>query len=381
MANSLRPTPLSFDSGRQSPFKRQNSASPATVRATTPTQSPTKPNGSLSPTKVGSLSPEKASPFVRRPSQISQTSERPTSPFARPSSSLSIPASPSRQSSRTSNTEEVAPPSPRTTASPEEEEPIRTPSGATPRAAPSPSPFDGPAPDSPSRNVPSQANLRPTFQRTVTSSTTSTVKPLNFGNTNAAPAPKPARLPTKSNSTAYKNVPHTLLHSMRESFEVLDPNSTNTITSAEVSSMLDQMGMSSRPADLCDFFPPNAPSNLNLARYLDMLSAPLAELSPPDELKAAFEAFDVDDSGQIDVTELRRALLNTAPEPGEEVIDLSEREVDSVIGEFVGRRAFGAKGMNAAKGKGEVFRWREFMGAVTGGGAGEADGREGVTAA
>ncbi len=168
---------------------------------------------------------------------------------------------------------------------------------------------------------------------------------------------------------------------MRESFEVLDPNGSNTITSAAVSSMLEQMGMSNHPSDLRDFFPPNAPSNLNLARYLDMLSGPLVELSPADELSAAFEAFDVDDSGQIDVAELRRALLNTAPESGEEMIDLSEREVDAVIGEFVGRRAFGAKGVNVAKGKGEVFRWREFMGAVTGGVGGDGDGREGLVAA
>lgn len=139
--------------------------------------------------------------------------------------------------------------------------------------------------------------------------------------------------------------------------------------------------MSSTPADLRDFFPPNAPSNLNLARYLDTLSAPLADLSSSDELTAAFEAFDVDDSGQIDVAELRRALLNTAPEPGEEVIDLSEREIDAVIGDFVGKRAFGAKGLNVAKGKGEVFRWREFMGAVSGGVGGEGSGREVAMAA
>lgn len=164
---------------------------------------------------------------------------------------------------------------------------------------------------------------------------------------------------------------------MRESFEVLDPNSTNAITPTNVSNMLDQMGMSSTPSDVREFFPPNAPSSLNLARYLDMLSAPLAELSPPHELMAAFSAFDVDDSGQIDVGELRRAVLSTVPEPGEDGVNLSEREIDQVLGEFVGRRAFGAKGVNVAKGKGEVFRYREFMSAVGGGGG---VGGEGVVA-
>ena len=49
---------------------------------------------------------------------------------------------------------------------------------------------------------------------------------------------------------------------------------------------------------------------------------------------------------------------------------MSERDVDGVLGEFVGRRAFGAKGLNAAKGKGEVFRYRDFMGNLSAGGQG-----------
>jgi Ca2+-binding EF-hand superfamily protein len=167
---------------------------------------------------------------------------------------------------------------------------------------------------------------------------------------------------------------------MRESFEVLDSNNTGAVTSASVASMLEQMGMDHNSAALRDFFPPNAPAQLNLARYLDTLSAPLAELSPPDELMAAFSAFDVDDSGQIDVAELRNALLNTAPEPGEEDYRLSERVIDSILGEFSGRRAFGAKGVNVAKGKGEVFRYREFMGAITGGPGAEGGGGEGIVA-
>jgi Ca2+-binding EF-hand superfamily protein len=154
---------------------------------------------------------------------------------------------------------------------------------------------------------------------------------------------------------------------MRESFDVLDSNNTNAIDSAAVASMLEQMGMENNPAALRSFFPPNAPAQLNLARYLDTLSAPLAELSPPEELMAAFSAFDVDDSGQIDVVELKRCLLGTAPEAGEEDYRMSERELDAILGEYSGRRAFGAKGVNVAKGKGEVFKYRDFMGAINGG--------------
>lgn len=148
---------------------------------------------------------------------------------------------------------------------------------------------------------------------------------------------------------------------MRESFEVLDSSNTGAVTSASVSDMLSQLGLDNNPAALRAFFPPNGPGQLNLARYLDTLSGPLADLSQPEELRAAFEAFDVDDSGQIDIAVLRDALLHTAPNPGEDMISLKDKDVDGILGEFAARRAFGGKGVNASKGKGEVFKYKDFM--------------------
>ncbi|KAK4545431.1 hypothetical protein LTR36_002781 [Oleoguttula mirabilis] len=444
--------PLSLhDTGRQSPFRRQNSASPATVKAATPTSSPTKvPSSTWSPAKASSLSPEKTSPFVRRPSQInghhhhnSNGSERAASPFARPTSGLSLgvtgSGSPSRNVSYASNmssgsgevVREVAPrPLPATgrRASPPraiEEPDVPTPmSMATAIPTPSspaiphntlssPSPFDSPALDSPSISTteprqathypasaadspsthhhPTQAHLRPTAYRTTTSSSTvSTVKapppPPIFNpspSTNTKPSATATRLMNNmnalnnSNSNGYTHIPHPLLRSMREAFEVLDTANTGSVNSASIASMLEQMGMDATPTSLRDFFPPGVgPAQLNLARYLDTLSSPMSALSHPDELAAAFEAFDLDDSGQIDVAELRNAVLHTAPEPGEsDMVRLSEREVDSILGEFASRRAFGAKGVNVAKGKGEVFRYRDFMAGISGGsGDGEVAG-------
>lgn len=171
---------------------------------------------------------------------------------------------------------------------------------------------------------------------------------------------------------------------MRESFEVLDTHNTGSITSASVTSALDQVGLESTGnTNLTSFFPPHAPSSLNLAKYLEILSAPLAELSSNEELEAAFEAFDRDDSGQIDVGELRRALLITGPDVGEEDLRMDEQDVDAILGDFRGRRAFGGRGGGGGKfgggggPKGEVFRWKQFMGAVQGVGVGE-QGPEGV---
>ena len=85
----------------------------------------------------------------------------------------------------------------------------------------------------------------------------------------------------------------------------------------------------------------------------------------------AFAAFDDDDSGQIDFAELRDALLNTSPDVG--VRALSERDVDQVLGGFVGRRAFG-KGLGKV-GRGDVFRYGEFVANVMGGSE-AANGKE-----
>lgn len=91
---------------------------------------------------------------------------------------------------------------------------------------------------------------------------------------------------------------------------------------------------------------------------------------------AAFGAFDVDDSGQIDLAELRDAVLRTAPEAGSG-LRLSDREVDNILAEFTGRRAFGAKGVSGKElgggGRGEVFRYRDFMATISGASQG-ADG-------
>ena len=95
-------------------------------------------------------------------------------------------------------------------------------------------------------------------------------------------------------------------------------------------------------------------------------------------MQAAFSAFDEDDSGQVDMAELRDALLHTAPDPGEK--SLTEREVDQVVNGFTGRRAFGKHTGGGVGRKGEVFKYQEFVASVAGGASmdtkAEKDGNE-----
>ena len=156
------------------------------------------------------------------------------------------------------------------------------------------------------------------------------------------------------------------------SLYLTDPSTTTT------------KGLPSNPPDITPFFPPSAPQTMTLAVYLNTLAVSLAALSPSSELLSAFSAFDEDDSGQIDVAELRDALLHTAPEPGDKA--LTAHEVDKVMNGFTGRRAFTSKTKSngglggGANKRGEVFKYQDFVNSVAGNGgtdrAGEDSGED-----
>ena len=84
-------------------------------------------------------------------------------------------------------------------------------------------------------------------------------------------------------------------------------------------------------------------------------------MSRPDELVSAFGAFDDEDNGQIDVADLRQALLHTAPERGNSM-PLTERELEKAMSGFTGRKVFSKKNLS----QGEIFRYQDFVAAVTG---------------
>lgn len=227
------------------------------------------------------------------------------------------------------------------------------------------------APASPTRHVSSST------QHTVRPSNTASIAARFDGASSSTPPPerlaiRPAPAPRTGSSDALSKIPAPLLHSMRESFSVLDRDNNGTVDSADVADMLSQLGLSATPSTLATYF--NGAQSINLATYLNTLSDLLSGLSHPNELNAAFEAFDDGDDGQIDLAELKDALLHTAPEPGER--KLTEREIDMVVDGFSGRRAFGKGGKGL--GRGEVFRYQEFVSSITGGGNSTENGAAAV---
>ncbi|OAQ70064.1 hypothetical protein VFPPC_02598 [Pochonia chlamydosporia 170] len=159
------------------------------------------------------------------------------------------------------------------------------------------------------------------------------------------------------------------VRTLRDGFQILDRDCDGVVNREDVADMLGQLGLPNGASDVSQFFPPSKPQTIALAAFLNSLAETLCQLSPSAELISAFSAFDDDDSGQVDWAELRDALLNTAPEPGER--PLTAAEVDRIVNGFTGRRAFN-RNINAQLGakKGEVFKYNEFVHSIMGSNAG-----------
>ncbi|OAX81159.1 hypothetical protein ACJ72_04499 [Emergomyces africanus] len=191
------------------------------------------------------------------------------------------------------------------------------------------------------------------------------------GSTSSMMGSNLADRPAMNNDTL-SSLPPAQLREMREAFQVLDRDNDGQVNREDVADILLNLGQDSSSAATSQYFPPGEAQTLNLPTYLNSIAKLLAPLSSAQELLNAFAAFDEDDSGQIDMDELRDALLHTSPEADES--PLTEREVDEVVNGFTGRRAFGAKGTKSAGFGGaakrsEVFRYQEFVGSLTGAGA------------
>ncbi|KAL8666496.1 MAG: hypothetical protein Q9168_007477 [Polycauliona sp. 1 TL-2023] len=289
-------------------------------------------------------------PPTYKPSPLSFGSPR-TSPFRRPESpSPSSPASTVRPTTPTSTSTIGRPTTPATTHS-KPLTPLQSPSKlnnvATPTLA-----------DDDEDDIRTVRQLTPSLtQRESYSSHSPTRSSTPLAN-------KPALMNRMAlGGDALAKLPPAQVREMREGFQILDRDNDGQVNREDVVDMLTNLGQDSSASAVSQFFPPGKAQTLNMPSFLNTLSTLLAPLSSQQELLNAFAAFDEDDSGQIDVKELKDALLHTSPEAGERA--MTEREVENVLEGFTGRRAFG-KGMGHGA-RGEVFKYPEFMASVMGG--------------
>ncbi|KAK4171863.1 hypothetical protein QBC36DRAFT_339142 [Triangularia setosa] len=184
-----------------------------------------------------------------------------------------------------------------------------------------------------------------------------------------SPRPVASKSGPIGHGSAMSQLQPSQVRTLREGFQILDRDSDGVVNREDVVDMLNQLGLPSNASEVTQFFPPSAPQTMTMALFMNSIAGSLAALSPSAELLSAFSAFDDDDSGQIDVAELRDALLNTAPEPGQQ--PLTSLDVEKVINGFTSRRAFTKSKTGGGLGKrGEVFRYQDFVNSVVGGNAG-----------
>jgi hypothetical protein len=68
----------------------------------------------------------------------------------------------------------------------------------------------------------------------------------------------------------------------------------------------------------------------------------------------------------VDLAELRDAVLNTATEPG--VRRLTDADIAKVMGDYTARKEFSRSMTGKLPGKkGDVFKYRDFVGSIAGG--------------
>ncbi|KAL9044694.1 MAG: hypothetical protein Q9214_002188 [Letrouitia sp. 1 TL-2023] len=257
----------------------------------------------------------------------------------------------------------------------------------SPRSSPFRRP-ESPSPSSPSSTIrPSTPTASPTKPRTPIQSPSKlqnvstplsndaswTPKGLNHLQSFREPASTPSKQTlSASQSTAMDRMamggdtlaklPPAQVREMREGFQTLDRDNDGLVNREDVLHMLANLGQESTASAASQFFPLGHPQTLSMPSFLHALSNLLAPLSSQQELLSAFAAFDDDDSGQIDVNELKDALLHTSPDAGAR--PMTEMEVDQILSGFTGRRAF-TRGSGHGK-RGEVFRYQEFITSIMG---------------
>ncbi|KAI1427014.1 EF-hand [Xylaria sp. FL1777] len=246
-----------------------------------------------------------------------------------------------------------------------------SPSSASRQTTPTPSPTKGASLFTPSRfanpssPTPTQDSESRTPRRVAPSDIMAS--PQSLGSPAHIPVASRASTAPIGHGTALSQLQPAQVRVLRDGFQIMDRDSDGVVNREDVVDMLTQLGLPANASDISQFFPAGGPQTLTLAAFLNSIATALAALSPASELLSAFSAFDDDDSGQVDVTELRAALLRTAPETGEHAP--TPAEVDKIIAGFSGRRAFSKKsslGVVGGQRRGEVFRYQEFVNSVMG---------------
>lgn len=109
----------------------------------------------------------------------------------------------------------------------------------------------------------------------------------------------------------------------KESFALLDKDGDGFVSRSDLGAMWTSLGLSKSAGEL-DAMLAELPTPLNFAAYFTAMTSLLNDISSRDDLMGALTAFDEDDSGKIDVKELKEALTT-----GRDA--MSQEDADAVL--------------------------------------------------
>lgn len=141
-----------------------------------------------------------------------------------------------------------------------------------------------------------------------------------------APSQSAHQRSSRSNRSASLASTPLIPEQFKESFHLLDKDGDGQISHADLSAMLTSLGTPKSDAEISAMLQ-ELPNPLNFAAYFTAMTSLLVDTSSRDELIHALATFDEDETGKINIKELKESLCS-----GKDA--LTEQQVDSIVKPF-----------------------------------------------
>jgi len=117
----------------------------------------------------------------------------------------------------------------------------------------------------------------------------------------------------------------------KEAFSLFDKDGDNTITTAELGTVMRSLGQQPTESELNDMInevDANGNGTIDFEEFLEMMARKMKETDTAEEIRQAFRVFDKDGNGFISSAELRHVMTNLGERLTDEEVEEMIREAD-----------------------------------------------------
>jgi len=117
----------------------------------------------------------------------------------------------------------------------------------------------------------------------------------------------------------------------KEAFSLFDKDGDNTITTAELGTVMRSLGQEPTESELNDMInevDANGNGTIDFEEFLEMMARKMKETDTAEEIRQAFRVFDKDGNGFISSAELRHVMTNLGERLTDEEVEEMIREAD-----------------------------------------------------